>query len=115
MTDDEPDDGAIGPARRRALGALADGSVPEEAITPETETEPEGDERPPRTIRWLGRIGVYIAAGGTLLAVVGLTAAAFGIQPTGNVLMTLSLFSVSVAMVFGLAFRAYVGDWSMPI
>ena len=108
MTDDEFDADGVAPGRRRSVLNHTDSGASDET------TDEKGEERPPWTIRWIGRIGVYIAASGTVSAVLGLSAAAFGIQPAGNALMTLALFAVSIAMLFGLVFQAYVGDWSMP-
>lgn len=108
MTDDEFDaDGVASGRRRPAPNHTDSGDL-------DNPTEADGEERPPRTVRWIGRIGVYIAVVGTVSAMLGLAAAALGVQPFGNVLMTLALFGVSIAMLFGLAFQAYVGDWSMP-
>ena len=65
---------------------------------------------PPRTLALVGNLGVYIALLGLGLTIVGLGAALIPIQPLANVSLFLALCSVTVAMVMGAAYQAYVSD-----
>jgi len=65
---------------------------------------------PPRVLALIGDLGVYVALLGLGLTVVGLGAAVVPIQPLANVSLFLALVSVTVAMVMGAAYQAYVSD-----
>jgi len=68
------------------------------------------DPDPPWPIAWAGELGVYLGVLAVVLAVVGVTLAGLGVQPIGNVAIAASLGLVSVAMLFGMVFQAYISD-----
>lgn len=74
--------------------------------------EEDEEEEPPWILEKLGQLGIYIAILGAVLSVIGVSAAWLGIQPLGNISMTFSLGLITLAMVLGAMFQAYVSDFS---
>jgi hypothetical protein len=68
------------------------------------------DPDPPRIVDHLGSVGIYLAVAAFGLAVIGIGAAARGIQPLGNAVITLSLGLGIVAMLFAMVFQAFASD-----
>ena len=68
----------------------------------------------PTHVQWLGQIGIYLGVIAVFCAGSGVTLAALSIQPSGNILMVLSLIIVTGAMLLGLIFQAYASDVSLP-
>lgn len=66
---------------------------------------------PPPIVDRLGSVGIYLALVAMVLAVVGVGAAAIGVQPFGNAAITLSLGLGLVAMLFGMVFQAVASDF----
>ena len=64
----------------------------------------------PRALAVLGRFGMYLALLGLGLTAVGLGAALVPIQPLTNISLFFALLSVTIAMVIGAAYQAYVSD-----
>lgn len=68
------------------------------------------DPNPPAIVDRLGSVGIVLVAIALVLAVIGVAAAAVGIQPFGNAAITLSLGLGAIAMLFGLVFQAFASD-----
>lgn len=68
------------------------------------------DPDPPPIVDRLGSVGIYLAVAALALAVIGVGAAARGIQPLGNAVITLSLGLGIFAMVFAMVFQAFASD-----
>jgi hypothetical protein len=117
-------------ARRRAAGVPVGEPPSEDRDSAESAESPsesdEGDDAgpatpdfsiedpdPPWPIAWAGELGVYLAVLAVVLAVVGVTLAGLRIQPLGNVAIVASLGLVTVAMLFGMVFQAYISDIPM--
>lgn len=94
-----------------------EGDAPPASEEPDTDREPwllravsiDGPD-PPWHIDLVGQIGVYLGILSVTLALLGVLAASWGIQPIGNVAIVLSLALISIAMVLGIVFQVYVGD-----
>lgn len=65
---------------------------------------------PPPIVDRLGSVGVYLSIGALALAVMGVGAAAAGIQPLGNAVITLGLVLGIVAMLLGMVFQTFASD-----
>jgi hypothetical protein len=102
----EPDSAA----RRRAAGVPVDRADPADSSGASGDAN-ETTEAPPRAVTAVGQAGVYLAVVSLGTAVVGVAALAAGIQPYGNIATVLALAGVSAAMVVGMAYQAYVGDY----
>jgi hypothetical protein len=96
---------------------MGDGEMPDEvpgrSVTdevPEEVVEDREDDTPPRILEVIGQVGVYIATASLVSTAFGIVAIALGIQPYGNIATTLALVGVTVAMIMGMLFQAYVGD-----
>ncbi len=59
----------------------------------------------------LGQLGVRLGVVSVILAIVGIAAAGVGMQPFGSVAIVASLAMVTVAMLLGMVFQAYAGDY----
>lgn len=98
------------PARRAAAG------VPVETrLEGESGSDPAGEEStapdPPTVVALTGRAGVVLAVGSLGLALLGVGGFVVGLQPYGAIATVLALAGVTVAMVLGMAYQAYTGDW----
>ena len=73
-------------------------------------TADDTDDGPPWLLEAIGQIGIYIGIVSVGLTVFGIPAMYVGLQPYGNVAITLAIAGVSVAMVLGMVYQAYVSD-----
>ncbi|PSQ30225.1 hypothetical protein BRD09_05605 [Halobacteriales archaeon SW_10_68_16] len=112
MAERDGNDDRYDAARRGAAGVPVE-HIPEgPAREDESETAADGTTETPTAVAVVGRAGVVLAVGSVGLAVVGAGGIAAGIQPFGNVATVLALAGVTVAMVLGMAYQAYTGDWA---
>lgn len=65
----------------------------------------------PWIVETLGQLGVRLGVVSVLLAVLGIVATGVGMQPFGSVAIVASLVMVSTAMLLGMVFQAYAGDY----
>ncbi len=99
-------------ARRAAAGVPVEHAPEGPAGEDGTDATADETAETPRAVTALGRAGEVLAVGSLALAVVGAGTLAAGIQPYGNVATVLALAGVTVAMVLGMAYQAYTGDWT---
>lgn len=66
---------------------------------------------PPPTVDRLGSLGIYLVLIALVAAALGIGAAAAGIQPEGNALITLSLGLGAIAMLFGMIYQVFASDF----
>lgn len=74
----------------------------------------DGGVDPPWYIDWIGQSGVYMGVVAVTLATAGITLSWQGIQPYGNMGITLSLVLAVVAMILGIVFQVYLSDFDAP-
>jgi hypothetical protein len=74
-----------------------------------------GETDPPRYVRWIGQVGVYTGVIAVTLAAGGITLSWQGIQPYGNIGITLSLVLAVLAMILGTVFQVYLSDFDVPV
>jgi hypothetical protein len=74
----------------------------------------DGGADPPWYIDWIGQSGVYMGVVAVVLAAAGVTLSWQGIQPYGNMGITLSLVLAVVAMILGIVFQIYLSDFDAP-
>lgn len=72
-------------------------------------TDDEAD--PPEIIEAVGQFGIYLGVASLGLTAFGVPAMYVGFQPYGNVAVTLAVAGVTVAMILGMVYQAYVGDY----
>lgn len=65
---------------------------------------------PPWLLDALGQLGIYMGVTAVVLTAIGLGSALIDLQPIANIALVLALGLVSVALVFGAAYQAYVSD-----
>ena len=73
--------------------------------------ETEDEDEPPFVVRAIGQVGIYLATVSLGLAIFGVAGIYAEFQPWGNVATTLALVGVTVAMLMGMVFQAYVGEY----
>jgi uncharacterized membrane protein len=82
-----------------------------ESVEPErVERSEDDDDDPPWILSVAGDVGIKLAVVSLLTTIVGIVAMYLNVYPYGRLLLTVSLAGVSVAMVFAVAYQAYVGD-----
>lgn len=86
----------------------SDGEIPEKLETDSDEDEEQ--KEPPRLLSALGQLGIYLGLASLALTVLGLAGLSVQFQPYANMAITTALVGVTVSMILGVAFQAYVGD-----
>lgn len=71
------------------------------------------DETPPWILEVVGEVGVYLAFLSLLLTIVGLISIYIRFQPVGNIAITFGLVGITVSMIIGMVYQAYVGDYTL--
>ena len=92
-------------ANRRAAGESREDDTENQPVALSIE-EPD----PPWILDVLGDIGIYLGVAAVGLTAIGLVSAVIDLQPVANISLVLALGLVSVALVFGAAYQAYVSD-----
>ncbi|WP_137289595.1 hypothetical protein [Natronorubrum halophilum] len=100
---------ASGPSRNRQipLEAPAEQSVETgDGSVAEFSTD---DSNPPWLITKIGQLGVYLAVAAVVLTVGALVTALLGLGVFANIVLVLSLFLVTIAMVLGTVYQVSIG------